>query len=209
MRPLNDALAEKILEAAKAEFLEKGYRQASVRSIASSVGVTTGALYHYYANKEALFDALVAVPADELYQNYKEFSEDYSEHRLDDQLANLPEVSHDPNSGMSEFLEYIYQHYDAFKLIACCAAGTKYEDYLERLIAVETRSTVALVRLMQQAGRLSADIDDTMIHIIVSSMFTGVFEIISHDEPVETAMRHILALQNFYTAGWYQILGIL
>ena len=51
MRPLNDALAEKILEAAKAEFLEKGYRQASVRSIAASVGVTTGALYRYYANK--------------------------------------------------------------------------------------------------------------------------------------------------------------
>lgn len=44
MQLRNDELAERILEAAKSEFLEKGYRQASVRSIAASVGVTTGAL---------------------------------------------------------------------------------------------------------------------------------------------------------------------
>ena len=50
MQLRNDQLAERILEAAKSEFLEKGYRQASVRSIAASVGVTTGALYRYYAN---------------------------------------------------------------------------------------------------------------------------------------------------------------
>ena len=73
MQLRNDELAERILEAAKSEFLEKGYRQASVRSIAASVGVTTGALYRYYANKEALFDALVSGPADYLYDQCKSF----------------------------------------------------------------------------------------------------------------------------------------
>lgn len=45
MRPLNDELAAKILEAGKNEFLEKGFRKASVRSIAAAVNVTTGAVY--------------------------------------------------------------------------------------------------------------------------------------------------------------------
>ena len=207
MRPINDALAAKILDAAKDEFLEKGYRQASVRSIAASVGVTTGAIYRYYANKEALFDALVAAPADALYQAYKEFSEAYSERDMDDQIANMLNASSSPHSSESEF-QYVYQNYDAFKLIACCATGTKYEDYVERLIEIETKSTVTLVRMMQQAGRLSAAVDDTMIHIVASSMFTALFEVIAHDESVESAGRHIQKLREFYTAGWFKILGI-
>ena len=156
MQLRNDELAERILEAAKSEFLEKGYRQASVRSIAASVGVTTGALYRYYANKEALFDALVSGPADYLYDQCKSFSEAYSRQELDEQLANLPELTRDSDGGTSDFLKYIYQNYDAFKLIVCCSAGTKYEDYPERLIAIETASSAALVHLMQKAGRLSS-----------------------------------------------------
>lgn len=209
MQLRNDELVERILEAAKSEFLEKGYRQASVRSIAASVGVTTGALYRYYANKEALFDALVSGPADYLYDQCKSFSEAYSRQELDEQLANLPELTRDSDGGTSDFLKYIYQNYDAFKLIVCCSAGTKYEDYPERLIAIETASSAALVHLMQKAGRLSSDLDDTMIHIVVSSMFTGIFEIIAHDAPMDVALRHISILQDFYTAGWYKILGIL
>lgn len=36
---------EKIHKAAKAEFLERGFRSASLRSIVKAAGVTTGAFY--------------------------------------------------------------------------------------------------------------------------------------------------------------------
>ena len=42
---------EKILAAAKAEFLEKGYQSASLRNIVKSAGVTTGAFYGYYSSR--------------------------------------------------------------------------------------------------------------------------------------------------------------
>lgn len=38
-----------IQRAARQEFLEKGFRSASLRNIARAAGVTTGALYGYYA----------------------------------------------------------------------------------------------------------------------------------------------------------------
>ena len=41
---------QKILEAAKREFLEKGFKSASLRSIVKTAGVTTGAFYGYYAS---------------------------------------------------------------------------------------------------------------------------------------------------------------
>ena len=50
---------ERIHQAAKAEFLEKGYKDASLRNIVKSVGMTTGAFYGYYKSKEDLFEALV------------------------------------------------------------------------------------------------------------------------------------------------------
>ena len=208
MRPFNDKLAEEILIAAKTEFLKKGFINASVRSIAASVGVTTGAIYRYYANKEALFDALVKEPAGEFYNEYKSYSENFSARELDEQMRTLPELSDKPNGEIEVLMTYIYEHYDAFKLIACASAGTKYEDYIESLTDIETKSGTALVRLLQKENRISADMDDTLIHIISNTIFTGIFEIISHDDGAEEAKKHINALYDFYTAGWHEILGI-
>ena len=50
---------ERIHRAAKAEFLEKGYKDASLRNIVKSVGMTTGAFYGYYKSKEELFEDIV------------------------------------------------------------------------------------------------------------------------------------------------------
>jgi len=50
----------KLLASAKAEFLEKGYMNASLRSICKNAGVTTGALYFFFRDKEDLFESLVA-----------------------------------------------------------------------------------------------------------------------------------------------------
>ena len=59
---MSDASAEtkkKILDSAMAEFLEKGFMNASLRTIASNAGLTTGAMYRHFKDKDALFCALV------------------------------------------------------------------------------------------------------------------------------------------------------
>ena len=45
--------------AAKAEFLEKGFKSASLRNIVKNAGVTTGAFYGYYDSIDELFEVLV------------------------------------------------------------------------------------------------------------------------------------------------------
>ena len=39
---------DRILECSKKEFLEKGFKNASLRVIAKEAGVTTGAIYGYF-----------------------------------------------------------------------------------------------------------------------------------------------------------------
>lgn len=49
----------KLLDAAAAEFGEKGYHESSIVSITAKAGVALGSFYTYFASKDAIFRALV------------------------------------------------------------------------------------------------------------------------------------------------------
>ncbi|MGM0702902.1 MAG: TetR family transcriptional regulator [Pseudomonadota bacterium] len=60
---------ETILDAAEATFLEQGVSRTTLAHIAAAAGVTRGAIYWHFEDKEALFDALlerVRIPIDEI-----------------------------------------------------------------------------------------------------------------------------------------------
>ena len=48
-----------IIEAATAEFMEYGFKDASMRRIANAVGMSAAGLYKHFASKEEMFSALV------------------------------------------------------------------------------------------------------------------------------------------------------
>lgn len=56
---LKPEIKEKIIESAKQEFLEKGYKDASLRSIAFKSHMTVGNLYRYFDSKEDLLNQVV------------------------------------------------------------------------------------------------------------------------------------------------------
>lgn len=60
-----EGVSEKIETCAKKEFLDKGYVDASLRTIAAEAGTTTGSIYSRYGGKEGLFSALVEPAAKE------------------------------------------------------------------------------------------------------------------------------------------------
>jgi AcrR family transcriptional regulator len=53
-----------ILNAARAEFLEQGYNQATIRAIARRAEVDPALVYHYFADKPALYAATLHLPLD-------------------------------------------------------------------------------------------------------------------------------------------------
>lgn len=81
----------RILAAAKTEFLEKGFRNASLRTIVKLAGVTTGAFYGYYSNKEALFSALVEPHAAAIMGKFMQ---------VQDHFAQLPDEEQMQQMGM-------------------------------------------------------------------------------------------------------------
>ncbi|MDO4648473.1 MAG: helix-turn-helix domain-containing protein [Eubacteriales bacterium] len=206
MRPLNEQLAADILKESCKQFIEKGYSAVTVRSIASAIGVTTGSIYKYYKDKEALFEALVFEPAQYLLDYYRDAQKMFAKQDFDLQMEMLQ--SDTSKSGNNDMLEYMYDHFDAFKLIACNAKGTRYEDYIDQVAEIEDDSSVAFIEMIKKHNHEVRDIDRGMMHILSTALVSGMFETIRHDMPRDKALEYIKTLQDFYTAGWFEILGI-
>jgi len=56
---MGESTKEKILQAAKLEFLEKGFEPARVDDIASRAGITKAMLYYHFNTKENIFNEMV------------------------------------------------------------------------------------------------------------------------------------------------------
>ena len=54
-----EARPAEVLDAALAEFFEKGFESARLEDIATRAGVSKGTIYLYFSSKEEIFDALV------------------------------------------------------------------------------------------------------------------------------------------------------
>jgi AcrR family transcriptional regulator len=55
------ATRDRIIQAARDEFSERGYEKASVRGIAKAAGVDSALVHHYFGTKEQVFEAAVTV----------------------------------------------------------------------------------------------------------------------------------------------------
>jgi len=58
-RRRKDARPGEIVEAARAEFVERGFSAARIDAIAERAGVSKGLVYVYFSSKEALFEAVI------------------------------------------------------------------------------------------------------------------------------------------------------
>ncbi len=202
---VDESTQTRILDAGKAEFLEKGYKNASLRSIAQKAGVTTGAIYGYYPDKAALFGALVSEPAGclrewylSVQREFDAFPAEYKEKQMRGYTSN----------ALEEFINYVYLHFDAFKLVVCHSAGTEYENYIDSLLEIEIEHTRRFIDAMRSLGHDIPFIDDDMNHILSGAFYYGIFETVAHDMPRERALEYVRTLNKFYSAGWDTILGL-
>lgn len=195
----------RILEAAREEFLACGYERASTNVICRNAGVTWGALSKRYSGKNELFCALVSSVADSfkdaLCRQQDDFHSQADEEKEKSALEAKVEVT--------DFVDYIYDHFDEFRLLIVCAKGSSYENYLDELVEIVVRS---ITRFMEETGheaviqgrKATAD----TIHILVSSNLYGFFEPVTHGMSREEAKIYVEQLKYFFDVGWADILRL-
>ena len=133
-----EGVSERILACAREEFLEKGYSEASLRTIAAKADTTTGSIYSRFVDKEGLFCAIVEPAAEGLTQIFLKTQEAFHAVEAEEQPKAMETYI---TGGMDEMLDYVYDRFDDFRLLLDASYGTKYQDFVEHLVDIETEYT--------------------------------------------------------------------
>ena len=190
---------EKILEIGKKEFLDKGFKEASLNEIVEKAGFTKGAFYGYYPTKESLFDSLVFEVINEFNEKFKKAKDDHFNLILQNKVSRTINLSTD---YLKYFVNYVYDHFDVFKLILCCSNGTKYNNYIHDLVVQDIIWTEEFFKILKAKNKIRGNISKELHHMIISAYFTAAFETVVHDMKREEAIKYIEELATFFNAGW-------
>ena len=194
-----------ILNTARKHFLKDGFSGASLRNIVKDAGLTTGAFYKYYPTKEALFDALTDPYIEHIYQIYDRVVEDFEKLSAKEQTSNMSDTSGD---GMDQMIDYIYEHYDNFRLLLKCGDSGKFETFIHNMVDREMRSSLEYVKKMKEDGIEIPIVGESLMHMIYTVFFSSIFQIIEHDIDKETAKRNVHKLREFNTGGWERLWNV-
>ncbi|MDO4383407.1 MAG: TetR/AcrR family transcriptional regulator [Eubacteriales bacterium] len=197
-----EGVSEKIESCARKEFLEKGYMEASLRIIAAEAGTTTGSIYSRYGGKEGLFSAIVEPVAKEFLEIFRGLQEEFTTIEPGKQRDSMEEFT---TGGMRQLVDYMYDHFDDFHLLITSAYGTKFQDFVEHLVELETDYTYRYMETVGLDSNETRHITRDFMHIMNKSVFESFFEVIRHEMSWEEAIEYVTMLEKYRNAGWEAI----
>ncbi len=201
----NKETKERLLECAKAEFLEKGYTRASLRKICADAGVTTGALYFFFKDKEDLFAEIVGQPYDGLKEILnRHFSEEAGIMSEKDMNEHI-EAGHDEFSA--ELIHHLYANYDAFKLLLTKAQGSRFEGCVDEIVDM-VESTYQ--DMAEKMARLMPDkrVNSYMRHWLTHMIIDAFIHLFTHETDEQRALDNMSKIMNFLVKGWAKMILI-
>ena len=179
---------ERIHQAARQEFLAKGFQRASLRKIVQSVGMTTGAFYGYYRSKADLFAALVGPAYDYILGRFLQAQQAFAALPPQRQVDQLSQVS---GRCMEDILHYAYDHLEACQLLLCCAEGTRYADLVDEMVAWISTATIYASWVLSAGSALLALVP-----------FWYIWKIL---EEVLAVAPHFAQAQHLVEYGWLAV----
>ena len=194
---------ERIIAAAKAEFLEYGFENASMRRIAANADITASGLYKHFPGKEEMFAHLVQPVLDSFNTLYHQ-KEQEEQNAIEEIGAAAAFLNEDAVYAMG----FIYDNFDEFKLLVCRSQGTRYEDYAHTLAEMEEESSLKYIEALRTRGDCVPDFDRREFHLLVSSNVEAVLQPIRHDFSREEAMHYAKTINEFFSRGWKWLCGM-
>jgi AcrR family transcriptional regulator len=159
-----DDRPQEILDAALKVFAERGYRNTRLEDIGEAAGVTKGAIYHYFANKEELL--LRAI-----------------EHRREEAFGRIEEVLRDKTAPVSTRLRLVVRRWfgsvpeERLAVVTLLVQGIAHEapDAFRQWLAggptASAKVIASLVREGQTRGEFRADADaDVAARLLISGL---------------------------------------
>lgn len=146
----------KILDAARAEFGERGFSESSIVGITQRAGVALGTFYTYFDSKEAVFQALV-----------RDMSAQVRDH-VAPAMQDATDAIDGERRALESFLEFAKAHRDVYRIID----EAEFVDPAAYREHYETTATRIAARLVgaRDKGEIGADYSNEDLEIIAWAM---------------------------------------
>jgi len=187
-----------IMEEAKKKFLKYGFANASLRRIAVASGMSASGMYKHFKSKEDMFGELVK-PAYVDFLNIFRDGIDYDYEK--ESVENLKKMMLE-GSEVSLIINYVYENFDAFKLVICKSTGTKYENFIEELAKIDEQGTIKFMEALKKKGVLINDFDREEFHMLAVTYATAMFKPVEFDFSKEKAAHYAKTLDDFFAPSW-------
>ena len=197
-------VSDRILAAAKAEFLDKGYTDASLRAIAAAAETSTNSIYVRFGDKEGLFSAIVEPALTGMTERFLKIQEDF--HRMD-RAAQSTRVGEWEDGGTMELVDYMYGHLDEFRLLLDASAGTRFHRFVDELVRIEVEYTYKYMETVGYPAQMGDAMTEKLLHIVTTSRFESIFEVIRHGMSREEAEKYIHLLSRYHRTGFFAVFG--
>ena len=194
MAQRDHSLDAKIIEAATAEFLAHGFRDASLRQIARRAGISTGALYTRYENKDVLFCSLVAPAMQAMKEELQPIANAYM----------LARDSGRPEAIMAAikqeeavYLQLMFRYYEQCVLFFCCSDGSSIQQKIAAMMETKAQETMAFLKAIAKK-----DMDLDGIEMILLEQFQYYRLVLEKGYPKDKAISCMKTVESFMEAGW-------
>lgn len=181
-----------IISAATEEFYEHGYEKASLRQICARAGVTTGAIYCFFKNKEDLLSNVM----EPIFQVVNSISTEYNR-ILEDDFASF-----------ENFRVFFSANRKLYRILHTNLNNPVIAEYLDKLDDEFSRQIVKLAG-MYVSGKtyLPQDLDAYTIKCLSHSMVSIIVKIIAEESDDRLATAHLVTTMRVFKNGILSLLG--
>ncbi len=197
---------EKLLQSAKAEFLEKGYTAASLRTICKNAGVTTGALYFFFKDKEDLFASLVQAPLEKIMgivtDHYASEAEHIFEYMQRSNSENFEQS--DDYIASIQATKLLYSYYDEMILLLAKSQGSRFENCMDQFVSITEKHYAKMSEIICK-NKHKPNMDAHVIHWISHVQIEAFGYLLTHVKSEEEAEKLLPHIIKYLTGGWYKL----
>ena len=186
-----------ITQAAREEFLAHGFQKASLHKIADRAGITTGALYTRYKNKDALFFSLVEPVLKEMAVKAEPIRTLYGRVRV---APSADALFHAIQQEEQFYLDLLFDRYEDCILLFCKSGGSSLEKQIQQMMAQKSAETISFFKSI---ARQELDYDG--IELIMSQQFYYYQQILQRGYSREKAVSCMKTVELFLESGWKTI----
>lgn len=192
MQAAETGAKERLVAAAKEEFLAHGFKNASLRKICAKAGVTTGALYFFFRSKEDLFCSIV----ERTLSLYEELIRSILQSDWEDPATAL--------QNEERLIRFLMAHKEEYRLILEKSAGTKYEGFY-----AQYQARMEAICSSYFEKNAPGNGNPELVKLLVSMRLQGYLELMKEAITVEEAIQLAKYMACYADAGLAALIKVL